>query len=100
MRLPGFGAQSSLYKTSGYYQMAGSFDHVDGITPQAITCNTSCALVNGQCKRRCTLFIPCPPGHLPNGCPTESIFYEACPATDCPPPPPPCCQAGCVGTCP
>jgi hypothetical protein len=86
MRLPGFGAPSSLYKTNGYYQMAGGFEHVDGITPQAITCG-ECYLSNGTCVRDCTICIwhRCPPGRAdgscdPGGCTTTTL---SCPASEC-----------------
>ena len=99
MRLPGFGAQSSLYKTSGYYQMAGGFEHVDGITSQLIECGP-CFWSDGKCVRNCTFCSRCPPGVKPNGCGGCTTTTEGCPTNEhCPPPPPPCCPAGCQGTC-
>jgi hypothetical protein len=101
MSLPGFGAQSSLYKTIGNYWMAGSFDHAQGIIPQSITCG-ACFWQNNACVRECTvcIFHKCPPGTInscdPGGCTTTT---QACPSTEHCPPKPPCCPAGCQGTC-
>jgi hypothetical protein len=93
MCLPGFGAESSLYKTGGHYQMAEGSDHTYGITPQ-IACG-GCYWYNGECVMDC--YNRCPPGVKPNGC----GGYETVPCRpprQCPPKPP-CCPAGCQGTC-
>jgi hypothetical protein len=38
MSLPGFRAQRSLYRMTGHYLMAASFDHTQGIIAQKTTC--------------------------------------------------------------
>lgn len=49
MNIPGFTAESSVYRTSGYYQMAADFDaNGDVIRPQA--CDLSCL---GECFSAC-----------------------------------------------
>jgi hypothetical protein len=100
MSLPGFGAQGSLYKTTGSYWMAGGFDHAQGIIPQTVSCGP-CFWQNNACVRECQVCIvhKCPPGTInscdPGGCTTT---IQTCASTQCPPKPV-CCPAGCQGTC-
>ena len=96
MTLPGFNAETSLYKTSVHYRLAGGSIQADSVMPQiSIWCGT-CFLDNtGACVRMCgrpwctsfepwlcTWIAPCDP--------------SACPS---PPPPPPVdcdkARAGC-----
>jgi hypothetical protein len=94
MRLPGFNAESSVYKTTSQYQMAvGVFDSGQ-IIPQ-LTCSKCYCDDSGACVQDCV--IPCPPGVKPNGCPTEFTRPCRAPGRCSPPcsPPPPCCPPGC-----
>ncbi len=49
MSLPGFGAESSLYKNRGYYPMAEGFGQVHGVTPQFLApgCVRVCHIGSG-----------------------------------------------------
>ena len=100
MSLPGFAAQSSLYKTIGHYLTAGSFDYAQGITPQTIHCG-ACYWQDGVCVRDCTPIHKCPPGTI-NSCDPGGecdTITQPCPSTQHCPTKPPCCPAGCQGTC-
>ena len=84
MRLPGFGAESSLYKVGVHYQIAEGSDHPYGVTPQ-IACGECYWDKTGTCVMDCkypweTDTVPC---RSPRHCP----------------PKPPCCPPGCLGTC-
>jgi hypothetical protein len=85
MRLPEFAAESSLYRTSGHYQMAAGFNYDKGITPQG--CSGPCYLDDsGNCVQDC--IRPCKPGQEPNGCPYE--YTKPCSPSKCKQPPPTC----------
>jgi hypothetical protein len=94
MRLPGFNASSTLYKTSGHYRVAEAGENYSGAVglrpmpeshspppqspgafasfpskPDRIVRNCDpCYSSNGVCLQRCETCVPCPPGKLPNGC--------------------------------
>lgn len=55
MKMPGFTAESSVYRTSGHYQMTAGFDVNSGVVrPQACDpdclseCSPSCADLTGR----------------------------------------------------
>ena len=101
MSFPGFAAESALYETSGRYQMAAGFAGLTGVAPQAPLLRHCgpCYWSDGQCVQDCTTCIPCPPGHLPNGCGGCDTETVPCKSGHCTAPPP-CCPKGCQGQCP
>ena len=48
INMPGFTAASSLYRTSGHYQMTASFDANGGVVQQV--CDADCL---GECQKQC-----------------------------------------------
>jgi hypothetical protein len=99
MTIPGFNAETSLYKTSVHYRLTGASVQADGVTPSQVSfpirpfgsCGPCYRDISGNCSRDC------------GGCilfPTVSCYHwtEPCNPSACPPP---CCPPGyhCCGEC-
>ena len=62
MTLPGFNAETSLYKTSVQYRLTGASAQVDGVIPQLFSFCGPCYLNTAEvCVRDCTFCEPLPP---------------------------------------
>ena len=90
MRLPGFAAESSVYRTSGHYQISSASEQAGGVILQELSfspvlrhCGTCYLDPMLGCVRDC---YACPPGRPPDGC---SDWTERCDPSQCPSPPPP-----------
>ena len=59
MTLPGFNAETSLYKTSIHYRFMGALVQADGVIPQLFSCGPCFTDATGACLRNCT--EPCDP---------------------------------------
>ena len=79
MTLPGFNAETSLYKTSVHYRLMGASVQAGGIVPQQVSVSCGpCYLDNtGACVQNCTICD----GHL---CHYLGIY--SCDPRACPPP--------------
>jgi len=91
-RMPGFTAESSVYKVSGTYRTVMNFGAIgfqvplnSGVIPEAmtVTCGTCYRDDQGNCVADC---IRCPAGAHENGC--EDPFTRACPSGEH------CCSPG------
>jgi hypothetical protein len=67
MTLPGFNAETSLYKTAIHYRLTGGSVRVDGVTLQQFPPPGSCF---ARCRRRC-----CPPF---GACNPQNFGQRAC----------------------
>lgn len=82
MALPGFNAETSLYKTSVHYRLTGAFVQPHGVMPQQALCSSCHCGANAQCVRDCRICEAVFPGgivHCYNF--TEPCDVSACP--DC-----------------
>jgi hypothetical protein len=111
MRLPGFNASSSLYRTSSHYRIAVGGDNdpgTIGIPPLPGPFSTlppsgpfphppgkckPCYWSNGVCLQDCQFCLPCPPGEQPNGCGGCTVITLHCRAET------PKCPSGYVASC-
>jgi len=92
MRLPGFGAESTFYKTSSGYQTGRRPEIAGGLVPSQVrplcgpfVCGP-CSNASGTCQKECS--AECADGRII----TE---FEPCPAGSCVTTPT-CCPVGCV----
>jgi hypothetical protein len=53
MNMPGFTAETSLYRESGRYRMAGAYTHADGAIQSAIYRDYSYASCRSYCRDFC-----------------------------------------------
>jgi hypothetical protein len=65
MKIPGFTAEASLYKTGGCYHMTGDFAQVDVAIRPSIHCDPSCL---DNCENSCPEPYECPPGMSHGAC--------------------------------
>lgn len=94
MALPGFNAETSLYKTSVHYRLTAASVRADGVTIQQISrplnyCNGPCFWdENGRCSQGCGYCGPFPPFQC-------HYWTQPCPCVtaegDCPQAPCFCC---------
>jgi len=74
MTLPGFSAETSLYKTTVPYRLVGASVQAGGAVPQQVHNSTSCGpchLDAGACVQSCLICTPgfhCCGDCLPGGC--------------------------------
>jgi hypothetical protein len=101
MALPGFNAETSLYKTSVHYRLAGALVQPHGVMPQQALCSLCHCGANAQCVSDCRICEAVFPGgtvHCYN-------FTEPCNSSACHPD---CCtearnlclaEVGCLTDC-
>jgi hypothetical protein len=96
MTLPGFNAETSLYKTSVHYRLMGASVQADGVMPQqfinwGVSCGTCFLDSNGNCVRICGRRL-CVTGE-----PWPCTWIAPCDPSACPPPQVDCdkAQAAC-----
>jgi hypothetical protein len=80
MALPGFSAETSLYRTSVHYRLTGVLVQADEIAPQQIFCGPCYSDDTGACLRNCRICIGFPfPRCFTNTVPCDP---SACPPFD------------------
>ena len=80
MTLPGFNAETSLYKTSAHYRLMGASMQADGVVPQQALCGWCHWDVTGSCLRNCRICYAVFPGGIVH-C---YSFIEPCNPSVCP----------------
>ena len=85
MTLPGFSAETSLYKTSVRYRLMGASAQADGVVLQQLVFCGPCHLrPNGACVRDCRFCEPFPPHCFTFTYPcSPSACLDSC-TLDCP----------------
>jgi hypothetical protein len=90
MTLPGFNAETSLYRTSVHYRLMGSSVHANGFMPQQAFARCGPCYRNwqinpntGACVRDCTQNVLICPFGFGGGCFTPT-WTEPCSESDCP----------------
>ena len=97
MTLPGFNAETTLYKTSVHYRLTGAMVQADGIMPQLFSFCGNCYLnATGSCVKNCTFCEPFPPHCFTFAAPCNP---SACQEPHCCPPGFHCCGDCLPGRC-
>jgi hypothetical protein len=58
MALPGFSAETSLYKTNVHYRLTGALVQAGGVVPQRIFCGACYLDDTGMCVQNCSICGP------------------------------------------
>jgi len=110
MTLPGFNAETSLYKTSVHYRSMGAPVQADGVVPQQVRvfCGTCHLDDTGACVQNCTICgprfchffgtFPCAPSACPQADPC-GCRHRCCPSGICQPGVQQSCFIECITFC-